>query len=258
MVKYNKNNNFQPDIKDVYRTVKGLSLPVHIFFPKIKNEKNRFVVICIHGGGWKTGIKSDVEWQGGDMIHQAKIFSLLGYNGIAISYRCLTNPNTDITDLIDDCRQAILYIKEKFGVDNKHIILMGDSAGAHLATCIGISEEDDVRPEIVISCNPVLDCTGNFAYASNSEDVRKWASPLLREINASSKFLFMHGNADPTTSYYDTVKMNERLNINGFDSEMITLKNVMHAFILYDYRSTDEEVEKYMKMIEEYLEKKLF
>lgn len=253
MIKYDKNNNTQPDIKDIYKTVKGLNLPVHIFNPKVKNEKNEYVVICIHGGGWRTGIKANAEWQGGDMIHQAKYLSFLGYTGAAISYRCLTN--TDITDLIEDCRQAILYIKQKLDVDNHHIILFGDSAGAHLATCLGISDDDDIRPEMVISCNPVLDCTKNFIYASDDENVRKWASPLFRNINKCSKFLFIHGDADPTTPYSDTVKMNERLNQMGFESELITLKNVKHAFILYNYRSTDEEVERYMEMIAEYLEK---
>lgn len=257
MVNYDKNNSFEPDIKEFYREINGLKLPIHIFNPKVKNEKNEYVVICIHGGAWKTGIKVDTEWQGGDMIHQAKIFSLLGYTGVAISYRCLTNPKTDITDLVDDCRKAILYVKERLNVDNNHIILIGDSAGAHLATCIGISDDDNVRPEIVISCNPVLDCTKNFAYASEDENIRKWASPLFRDINKCSKFLFIHGDTDLTTPYSDTVKMNESLNKMGFESELITLKNVMHAFILYNYRSTDKEVENYMEMIEEYLNKKI-
>ena len=108
MIKYDKNENIQPDIKDIYRTVNGLNLPVHIFKPKIENDKNEYVVICIHGGGWRTGRKDNSEWSGGDIIHQAKIFALLGYTGVAISYRCITNPDTDITDLIDDCSKAVL------------------------------------------------------------------------------------------------------------------------------------------------------
>ena len=257
MVKYDKNNNIQPDIKDTYRTVNGLDLPIYIFNPQVANEKNKYVVICIHGGGWRTGRKDNSEWSGGDMIHQAKIFSLWGYTGVAISYRCLTSPDIDITDLIDDCSKAVLYVKEKLNVDNEHIILIGDSAGAHLATCLGTSDDDSVRPEIVIACNPVLDCTSKFAYASDDEQVRKLASPIYRDINKCSKFLFIHGDIDPTAPYDDTVKMNDRLHNLGFDSEMITLQNVLHAFILYNYRSKDDEVEKYMDMIGEYLHRKL-
>lgn len=258
MIDYDKNNNIQPDIKDIYKTTRsGLKLPVHIFMPQVKNDKNAYAIICIHGGGWRSARMNNDEWDGGIMAHQAKVFAALGYIGISISYRDLRNPNTDITDLIDDCRQAVLYVKKKLGTDNKHLILIGDSAGAHLATCLGISDDDEVRPEIVISCNPVLDCTGVFSYASDSEEVRLAASPLFRKINKCSKFLFMHGDKDPTVPVEDCIKMNERLINLGFDSEMITLKNVLHAFILYGYRSTDEEVFEYMTMIESYLDKKL-
>lgn len=257
MISYNKKNNIQPDIKDIYRTVNDLKLPIYIFNPKVENCKNKYVVICIHGGGWRTGIKADTEWLGGDMIHQAKIFSQLGYYGVAISYRCLTNPETDIRDLIDDCKCSVRYVKEKLNVDNKHIILIGDSAGAHLATCLGISDDDSIRPGIVISCNPVLDCTVKFGYVSDNEVIRKTISPLFAQIKKSSSFLFMHGDKDPITPIEDTYRLSEKLNELGFSSEMITLKNVLHAFILYDYQSSDEEVEEYMDMIEEFLNRKL-
>lgn len=257
MINYDKNNNIQPDIKDIYRTVNSLELPVYIFNPKVQNDKNKYIVICIHGGGWTTGIKADSEWNGGDMIHQAKIFSQLGFFGVAISYRNITNPDTDITDLINDCKQAVYYIKNKLNVDNKHIILLGDSAGAHLATCLGISNDDSVRPEIVIACNPVLDCVNKFSYASNNEEIRRQVSPLFTEIKKSSKFLFIHGDKDTTTPIENTIAMNERLKNLGFNSELIVLKDVMHAFILYNYRSTDEDVEKYMEIIIEFLNKQL-
>lgn len=255
MINYDKNNNIEPDIKEIYREVNDIKLPIYIFNPQVKNNKNKYVVICIHGGAWKTGIKPDSNWTGGDMVHQAKIFAQHGYVGAAISYRSIDNPNTDIMDLIDDCKEAVRYVKSRLKVDNKHIILIGDSAGAHLATNLGICDDDDIRTEIVISCNPVLDCINDFTYASDNETIRKLASPIESEIKKCSKFLFMHGDKDVTTPIENTLFMHERLRNLGFETEMITLKDVQHAFVLYNYRSTDEEVEKYMKMILEYLDK---
>ena len=43
----------------------------------------------------------------------------------------------------------------------------------------------------------------------------------------------------------------------GFDSELIVLDGTAHAFILYDYRSSDEEVLRVMQIIHQYLKKKL-
>lgn len=255
MIVYDKHNNIQPDIKYIYREINGLKLPVDIYNPKIRNNKNDYAIICIHGGGWHTGITKDSDWNGGDMVHQAKIFSQLGYIGVAISYRSIDNPETDIKDLIDDCKYAIKFIKEKLNLDNDRIILIGDSAGAHLATMLGISDDDDIRPRFVIACNPVLDCTGTFAYSSDSEETRINVSPVFADVKKCSRFLFINGDADPTTPIKNTIIMNNKLKEMGFDSELITLEGVLHAFILYDYRSLDDEVIKYMEMIVEYLDK---
>ena len=69
--------------------------------------------------------------------------------------------------------------------------------------------------------------------------------------------MFINGDEDKTTPIENAIIMNNKLKELGFDSELITLKGVLHAFILYDYRSLDEEVIKYMEMIEEYLKKEL-
>lgn len=257
MITYDKTKYIKPDYAEIYRQVNGINLPVHIFNPKQQNDKNKYVVICIHGGGWTTGRKDNDEWSGGDMIHQARIFAQLGYVGVAISYRSIKNDDTDILDLIDDCKKAVLYVKEKLNTDNEHIVLIGDSAGAHLATNLGISDDDGVRPKMVIACNPVLDCVNKFQYASDNEETRLLASPLFAKVNKCAEFLFINGDADRTTPVEDAAKMNKKLNDAGFKSELIVLKGILHAFILYDYRSTDGEVIRYMEIIEKYLDEKL-
>ena len=65
----------------------------------------------------------------------------------------------------------------------------------------------------------------------------------------------MHGDNDLTAPIKNTLFMYERMKKLGFETEMITLNGAKHAFILYDYVSTDEEVEKYMDMIIDYLDK---
>lgn len=257
-VPYDKRMEMKPDISDIYKKVHGLCLPIDVYLPKQKGWNNRIAVVCIHGGGWTTGISPESDWHGGDMVHQARYFSLLGYIGIAISYRSLNNPDTDILDLIEDCKDAVRFIKANYTfTDTEKLTLLGDSAGAHLATCLGISEDDSVRPAIVVACNPVLDCRSKFSYASALENHRQAASPLVQIPQKCASFLIINGNRDQTTPVENAIQFDANLKTNGFDSEIIVLDGVAHAFILYDYRSSDDEVLQVMQIIHQYLQKKL-
>lgn len=255
---YDKRNPTKPDIQETYRSVMGLNLPIQVYMPKVENRFHDTAIVCIHGGGWRTGIQNGVSWTGGDMVHQARYFSMLGFTGICISYRSLDNAGADILDLISDCAHAVRYIREACPfVDPDKIVLWGDSAGAHLAACLGMEQDDRVRPKLVIACNPVLDCVNRFRYASEKEENRIAASPILQKPKQCAQFFLVHGDADRTTPLEDSIRFCDNLNALGHDAALCVLKNVAHAFILYNYRSTDDQVMEYMRLIYRYLQKHL-
>lgn len=257
-IEYDKKNNIKPDLEITYKTVEGLRLPMQIYYPSSKNKYNNIAVLCVHGGGWRGGAMTvNRKWDGGMMVHQAKYYAMQGFIGVAISYRSLEIPGIDVSDLYEDCCDAIRCLKQTVP-SVKSIIAMGDSAGGHLVSCLGIENDDFIRPDIVVALNPVLDCTRKkWCYSSESADTRLRFSPLKTKIEKASKFLIMHGDADPTVEIEDSIKFNDILNGLGMDSEIIILPGVMHAFILYDYKSSDDEVLSYMRMIDEYLERTL-
>lgn len=241
-----------PDHKIVYKTAHGIELPLHVYLPRCRNGYNRIPVVCIHGGGWNSGMQDGeaVNWDGGHMVHQARYFAALGYVGIVISYRSLKNADTDILDLIEDCEDAVIFIKEKLDfIDRDKMILMGDSAGGHLAACLGISQDDRIRPAMVVACNPVLDCRTRFNYASDNEKHRIAASPIVQEPVKCADFIFVHGDADSITPVRDTIFFHEKLQKLHFHSKLIILRGVEHAFILWNYHSSDAEVLEYMEEI---------
>ena len=258
MITYDKNQTMIPDISECYSHNEGISLPVDVYLPKVKNQNNNIGIICIHGGGWTTGISEESVWTGGDMVHQARYFSQLGYVGITISYRSIKNKNTDILDLINDCRDAVRFIKSNYGfIDGDNLVLIGDSAGAHLATCLGISNDDSIRPAVVIACNPVLDCRERFSYASSIEDNRIKATPLVQIPSKCSSFLIINGDEDHVTPLEKAKQFHEHLLSLHFDSELRVLRGCTHAFILFNYVSKDEDVTSYMEIIHEYIQNKL-
>ena len=233
----------QPDIDTSYKTVDGVRLPVKMYL----NNASDVMVLTIHGGAWYA-IKEDADkWSGSWMNFQAQYYAERGFNAAAISYRSIDfNEETTVFDLINDCRDAVEFIKSKS--DFKKLIIMGDSAGGHLA--LSLADMADT----VIAANPVTDCTTWENTAKTDED-RKKASPLHNIAKTNAKILFMHGDADQVVDCKLTEKMCNEMKAVGNECEFIKIPNEVHAFILQGYKSTDEKVMEYMEAINEYLER---
>ncbi len=256
-MKFDKKLIKEPNEKIIYKTVGNLSLPMNIYYPIDGLKEKNPTVICVHGGAWRTEVKDNEEWTSSWMDMNAKYYAQNGFVGIAISYRSIDyTEDTTVSDLVEDVFDAVRYIKENLPyVDCEKIIAIGDSAGGHLVSCLGISEDDFLRPQIVIACNPVLDCTREkWHYSEKTDEKRKKISPLYNIKKGNlSKFLCMHGDNDTVVEIEDTYEFSEKLKENGGISDMITIKGAKHAFILFDYQSSDEEVQNYMGITMEFI-----
>jgi acetyl esterase/lipase len=92
------------------------------------------VVLCVHGGGWSSGDKSDQDWR-------CQGFARRGYAAATMSYRML-DPTLPLEEqeascaaMLDDIGDAIAALKEKLtaeGYPPRRIALQGGSAGGHL------------------------------------------------------------------------------------------------------------------------------
>ncbi len=246
-------SKLKPDKEFIYRTSSGLNLPMFVFEPKIKRKESA-AVIAIHGGGWQTGIKNNEQWDGNMMSRHAAYYAEKGFLGISFSYRSIELPGVELTDIIEDCKEAMRFIATKYDYIKKKIVI-GDSAGAYLAVELGLSDDDSIRPNLVVACNPVIDFTEKFTYVAEKEETRKKLTLLNYHINKAAKMLFIHGTADSVVPFEDSSKMVKKLKENGFDAELIILENVGHAFVLFDYKNTDEQVLKYMSIMDEFIER---
>jgi acetyl esterase/lipase len=92
--------------------------------------KNLPVVFWIHGGGWQTGDKSDVQLK-------PQAFMDKGFVFVSTNYRLL--PKVDMGTLIRDVAKAAGWVHKhiaEYGGDPKRMFVMGHSAGAQLAAII--------------------------------------------------------------------------------------------------------------------------
>lgn len=245
------------DINLFYKTVNGLNLPMQVFLPD-GNIHNAQTILAIHGGGWNDAIKDNAAWEGGWMANNARYLAEKGFVGVVISYRSLTvSDQLNVGDLLTDCVDAIKYIRKYLTfIDFDNIIYMGDSAGGYLVTMLGLSQDDEIRPKSAVSLNPVLgslDSKWSYGFR-NCEDIDKLTpSKMIGEKCAD--FLFIHGTADKIVDMKYTEELNDLLNRRGHRSKLIKIPDAEHAFILYDYKYSDEYVTNIMEQIIEYINK---
>ena len=250
----------EPDFEYIYKVADGVGLPMRVYMPKTKKESYK-AVLCIHGGGWKGAVKDNSPWDGSWMSNHAQYYSDKGYVGISISYRDLDLSDAMSTkDQIEDCRDALIFIKEKLEfVEFETLSAIGDSAGGHLALCLGFLPDENLRPYKISAFNPVTDLTEQkWAYTGKTEEDRKGISPLymVDEFNENSRkpmILCMHGDNDSTVSIETSISFEKKLKEKGFKSDMVVVKGASHTFILWGYTAPEELVYECMKISDKFL-----
>lgn len=122
-----------------------------VFSPK--GARDLPVVFWIHGGGWQTGDKSDVQIK-------PQIFNQRGLVFVSTNYRLL--PNVKIEVLIRDVAKSLGWVHKnitKYGGDPSRIFVMGHSAGAQLAALLCTDDRflkaEGVPFKVLQGCVPV-------------------------------------------------------------------------------------------------------
>ena len=115
--------------------------------------KNRPVVCWIHGGGWQTGDKTDVQ-------HKPQAFVEKGFVFVSTNYRLL--PAVDMATIVRDVARSIHWVHDhiaEYGGDPNRLLVMGHSAGAQLAALICTDDrylkDEGLSLSIIKGCVPV-------------------------------------------------------------------------------------------------------
>jgi arylformamidase len=119
----------------------------------LPGAKNLPVVFWIHGGGWQTGDKADVQVK-------PQAFTQHGLVFVSTNYRLL--PSVDMATLIRDVAKSIHWVHDhiaEHGGDPNRLLIMGHSAGAQLAALLCTDDRylkaEGLSLAIVKGCVPV-------------------------------------------------------------------------------------------------------
>jgi len=115
--------------------------------------RNAPILLFVHGGGWANGNKDNP----GNVENKAAYWLPKGYILVSTNYRM--RPDTAPLDQARDVARALAAVQKHapdWGGDGSRVVLMGHSAGAHLAALVGASsalwrEAGATRPRGVVS-----------------------------------------------------------------------------------------------------------
>ncbi|MCG2617983.1 alpha/beta hydrolase [Terrimonas sp. NA20] len=239
-------DGYTSKIDVVYTRVGDWQGRIDLYLPPVKNGPSP-VVINIHGGGWNKGVK---ESQTG-----FNTFFRMGFAVANMEYR-LTGRAT-APAAVEDTRCALLYLiknAKELNIDVNRVVVMGGSAGGHLALMAGLLGNDhrfdvncagieNVKVAAIIDKYGITD-VWDWGYGKNvtSKSAAAWlgskatdrefamsVSPINYVTKKSPPTFIVHGDADPTVPYQQSVDLHKKFVEAGVKTEFITIKGGLHG-----------------------------
>ncbi|CAN0599507.1 unnamed protein product, partial [Ectocarpus sp. 12 AP-2014] len=216
------------------------------------------LIVFIHGGGW---IGNDKYADIGYMKNTVAEIIKSGYALASIDYRFATQ--AIFPAQIQDCNRAVSFLydnAEKYGLDTERFALMGFSAGGHLASLQGLSDNNQIDDFFMrdtsrdFSFKAVVDFYGPselilFPGANDPKspeglligaapldrpDLAKNASPTNYVDENDPPFLMIHGEKDDLVSPRHSQLLSAWLNAKGVENELIIVKDAPQFGEMFD------------------------
>ncbi len=209
-----------------------------------KAEKPTPIVFNIHGGGWNHGVKESQTGYGS--------FFKLGYAVANIEYRMTGQATAPAA--IEDVRAAILYVVQhakEFNIDPNYIVIMGGSAGGHLALMAGLLQNDNkfdgaYKNVTGYSIKAIIDKYGPtdlsvpefgkykslVAWLGTQADnikFRESVSPIFYVKKTSPPIFIVHGDADPVVPYQQSILLKDKLEKLGVKNVFLSMPGGGHG-----------------------------
>lgn len=204
-------------------------------------------ILHIHGGGWTGGTKESVGLR-------LLPYLEMGFAVVNATYRLARV--SEAPAAVEDCRCALRWVLQhakEYNLDPNRLIVMGYSAGGHLALTTGMLtaaagfDRQCPGPETlkvsgivnwfgITDVVDLLDGANVRAYAvqwlgsrPDREAVARRVSPLTYVRRDAPPVLTIHGDADPTVPYQHATKLHAALQQAGATSELVTIPDGKHG-----------------------------
>ncbi len=213
-----------------------------------KWDKNKPILVFIHGGSWDEGHKNDYEFAGSALAN-------LGYITAVMNYRLY--PQVQFPSFIEDMAAAIASLPDHLSqldlpaFTPLNIVLMGHSAGAHSAAMLAAKPEYLMKANAQVNVRAFIGLAGPYdlplddplvigkfdgielhpadkAVAHNRHD----ANPINLAQSSMPNTLLIHGAKDDTVGPYHSEHFKERLDQLKVDCEHVVYAKADHRTLV--------------------------
>lgn len=231
-------------LRDQVYTPAGWPQPLYADVYQPEGEGPFPAVLVIHGGGWTSGDRAQVEGL-------AQRIAKRGYVAVNISYRLV--PKAIFPAPVEDVQQAVRWLRANaatYHVDPARIGAWGYSAGAHLAALVGALRPgdrlyaEDARIEAVVAGGTPADLrkfhggtlVPNFLGERWREDsaVFRESSPAAYVAPDAPPVFLYHGTWDTLVPLDQATDYKAALDAAGVPNELYLMRGLGHiaAFLL--------------------------
>jgi acetyl esterase/lipase len=207
-------------------------LRLDVYQPKATGSA-RPVVVFFYGGSWLRGERSQYRFVGAALAER-------GFVTVLPDYRLY--PKARFPAFLDDGAQAVAWVQQhahEFGGDPQRIVLMGHSAGAHLAAFLAFNHDYLQRaggkPEGIAG---LVGLSGPYVLRPNSRvlhrifgkpyTIKDW-QPVHFVDSTSPPTLLVHGEDDGVVSVEQTRELSAALKRHHVPVETEILAGRGHA-----------------------------
>ena len=206
-----------------------------VYLPATRSTTDTKVMIMIHGGAWNSGDKADFNEYVDSLIKREPTYAIFNIN-----YRL-----ANVSDLFPaqelDIKAAVEFIynkRQEYKISDK-FVLVGASAGAHLALLEGYKYSTPVKPKAIIDffgptdlidmynnppnalVQPLLVAVTGVTPTANTLYMQ--SSPINYITSQSPPTMILHGGTDIVVSPSQSVLLNTKLQSAG----------VIHQYFFY-------------------------
>jgi acetyl esterase/lipase len=216
-----------------------------IYLPANRSINTTKVLIMIHGGAWESGDKTDLT----DYVDTMKN-RLPGYAIFNINYRLSVNSSTVFPAQENDVKAAFDFIMNNAAdyIISQKVVLLGVSAGGHLALLQGYKYNSLVKPEAIVSFfgptdlidmynNPASTFVSSSVLAAiigttPSQDSLLYAnsSPINFVSSASPPTILLHGGLDPLVRPQQAISLQSKLQVSGVINQLVFYPTEGHGW----------------------------